>query len=156
MATSWNIYRNLAFSNFYKNPLRCKDSSGHNSFCLGDYWPLKRNVNSARGFYTKPIISSHSLCQSWKSQVLDLLKKVIHLCMERMPTPTVQKISYFISLTPEDLIVTYCNVSNYELPCLADSWVIMEGNTIQTFSHRQVSRESNQIDWQKIQFFLLK
>lgn len=70
MATSWNIYRNLAFSNFYKNPLRRKDSSGHNSFCPGDYWPLKRTVNSARGFtqsqLSPPTLSANlGKVQSW-------------------------------------------------------------------------------------------
>lgn len=35
-----------------------------------------------------------------------LVEEVIHLSMERMPKPTVQKISFLTSLIPEDLIVT--------------------------------------------------
>lgn len=31
-------------------------------------------------------------------------------------------------LVPEDRAVTYCNASNYELPELTDSWIIMVGN----------------------------
>lgn len=101
--------------------LRCADITGHNSWCPGDDQSLSKNVNSATGSNTKPIVSSYSLCQSWQSQVLGLLKEVIHLCMERMPKPTVQKISFFTSSRSQVLIVTYYIVSYNQLPGLMGS-----------------------------------
>lgn len=65
--------------------------------------------------------------------------------MERMPKPAVQKISFFTYLIPEDLILTWYNVNNYELPGLADSWETMERNTTQVFS--QVDFKVVQSNW---------
>ena len=89
------------------SPVKTYPATGH--FIL-------KNASPYKG---KAAVSYCPLCQSSQSQVLDLLKKMIHLSLQRMPTPHVQKISFFTSI-PEDVIITSCNVSNYDLPGLVD------------------------------------
>ena len=96
-----------------------EDISSHRSFHPEECQPLQRKGSWARGWDTEPAVSYCPLRQSSQSQVLDLLKKMIHLSLQRMPTPHVQKISFFTSI-PEDVIITSCNVSNYDLPGLVD------------------------------------
>ena len=91
-----------------------EDISSHRPFHPEEHQPLQRKSSCA-----KPAVPHCPLCQSSQSQGLDLLKKMIHLSLQRMPTPRVQKISFFTSI-PEDVIITSCNVSNCDLPGLVD------------------------------------
>lgn len=88
----------------------------------------QENVSSAWDFNTKPIVSSHSLCQSWQSQVLDSLKKVIHHWMERMPKLNHTKAFFLHILKSEDPVVPGCNANQHGLPDLTDSWVTTQGH----------------------------
>ena len=91
-----------------------EDISSHRPFNPEEHQPLQK-----KGSCAKPAAPHCLLCQSSHSQGLDLLKKMIHLSLQRMPTPRVQNISFFTSI-PEDVIITSCNVSNYNLPGLVD------------------------------------
>lgn len=56
---------------------------------------------------------------------------------------TVQKLSFFTFLIPEDLIVTCCNANNYELPDLMDSWVTIQ----ETEASLRVDSKGDQPHW---------
>lgn len=106
----WNVHGNLVPICIWPHFVLCCRLLVH-----------QENVSSAWDFNTKPIVSSHSLCQSWQSQVLDLLKKVIHHWMERMPKLNRTKAFFFHILKSEDPGVPGCNANQHGLPDLTDT-----------------------------------
>lgn len=114
---SWNVHGNLVSICIWPHFVLCCRLLVH-----------QENVSSAWDFNTKPIVSSHSLCQSWQSQVLDLLKKVIHHWMERMPKLNHTKASFLHILKSEDPVVPGCTAIKHGLPDLTDGWVAIQGH----------------------------
>lgn len=90
---------------------------------------LQENVSSAKGFNREPIVSSHSLCQSWQSHSWTCWWKWFITEWKERQNSTVHKFSFLTFFIPEDPTVTCYNTNNFELSDLTDSWVAIQGNT---------------------------